>query len=374
MKIHEHTAKDLFEAEGIAVPKRYVANTTSEAEEAALKIAGAVVVKAQILVAGRGKAGAILKANGKEETSKAARQLLGAIFRGATVSSVLVEEQLSISKEFYLGFAIERASKKAIMIASEEGGVDLEETARSRPTAILRILLDPLLGLRTYQARLAGKALNIPTPALASFIGICQRMYKIFVENDCELLESNPLALTKSSQLVALDARMVIDDNASYKHPEHGEGTEELTPRESSAKQMGLSFVELDGDVGIIGNGAGLVMATLDLVAHHGAKAANFLDVGGGAQAEQVKAAVQLIVKLPNVKVILLNIMGGITRCDEVAMGVVQAFTETGSKLPIVSRLVGTREEEGQRILSEAGIEMTKSMELAAKKAVSLLK
>ena len=374
MKIHEHVAKDLFEAKGITVPKRFMAYTAGEAEEAVLKIAGPVVVKAQILVAGRGKAGAILKANGKEETSKAARQLLGAVFKGAKVSSVLVEEQLSVSKEFYLGFAIDRASKKAIMIATKEGGVDLEETTRSRPTTILRISLDPMLGLRTYQARLAGKALNIPTHIQASFVEICQRMYEIFVENDCELLESNPLALTKSSQLVALDTRMVIDDNAVYKHPEHGEGTEELTSHESSAKQMGLSFVELDGDVGIIGNGAGLVMATLDLVAHHGAKAANFLDVGGGAQAEQVREAVKLLVKLPNVKVILLNIMGGITRCDEVANGVVQAFTETGSKLPIVSRLVGTREEEGQRILTEAGIEMTKSMELAARKAVSLLK
>ncbi|MDG6907010.1 MAG: ADP-forming succinate--CoA ligase subunit beta [Nitrososphaerota archaeon] len=370
MKIHEYQARELFKEKGIPVPKGYLCKSVDDVGRATVEIGKPVVVKAQILVAGRGKAGGVKLASTPEEARQVAERMLGTEIKSIKVSSVLVVEAEKPEKELYIGFTLDRARRRVTLIASSEGGVDLEELARTSPDKIFREEIDPLLGLHSYQAREAAGVIGLSGKAGNEFASICQKIYEIFEEKDADLAESNPLAIRKDGSLVALDARLTLDDNAIYRHPEFKQVDEEMTPLEREAQSSGLAFVQLPGDIGIIGNGAGLVMGTLDVVAHYGGKPANFLDMGGGSSAESVYAAVRLCLKQRNLKAVFVNILGGITKCDDVANGLVRALKESNVEIPITVRMVGTNEEEGRRILSENGIAFMDSMETAAETVV----
>ena len=373
MKIQEYEAKRIFKENGINIPTGFLVTTPSEARSASEKIKKPVFLKAQVLVAGRGKAGGILKANDPTQAEITAKVLLNTKIKGIPVSSLLVEEKIDIAQELYLGFTIDRSLRRYVMICSAQGGMDLEELARKNPESIVKKYLDPIVGLRSYHAFVAAKNIKLESRVIQEFILIAQKLYHIFIESDAELLESNPLVVTKDGKIVAADARIVIDDNAIYRHTEFKRSSEELTNLEREALGKGLSFVELEGDIGIVGNGAGLVMATLDMVDHYGGHPANFLDVGGGASADQITEAVKLVLKHPKVKVVLLNILGGITKCDEVANGLVNAIKESKRKAPFVVRLAGTNEEEGRKILSRAGIKYLETMEELGAASVAAL-
>jgi succinyl-CoA synthetase beta subunit len=274
------------------------------------------------------------------------------------------------AKELYIGFTVDRAKRRVVLIASSEGGVDLEELAQTSPGKIFRQEVNPILGLHPYQAREAADAIGLKGKTASDFVSIAQKIFGIFETVDADLAESNPLAVRSDGSLVALDARLTLDDNALYRHPEYKQVDEELTPIERAAQSAGLAFVQLDGDIGIIGNGAGLVMGTLDVVAYFGGKPANFLDMGGGSNAESVYTAVKLCLQQKNLRAVFVNILGGITKCDEVANGLVKALRESEVRIPFTVRMVGTNEEEGRRILSENGIAFLDSMETAAQAVV----
>lgn len=360
----------MFEEKGIPVPKGYLCKTADEARNAASAIGKPVVIKAQILVAGRGKAGGVKIASNETEAFETAKNMIGSQIKGIKVSKVLVVGAEKPEKELYIGFTVDRAKRRTTLIASSEGGVDLEELARNSPDKILREEIDPLLGLHPYQAREAADSIGLKGKTASEFALIAQKIYQIFESADADLAESNPLAIRKDGSLVALDARLTLDDNAVYRHAEYRQVDEELAPLEKEAQELGLAFVQLGGDIGIIGNGAGLVMATLDVVAHYGGKPANFLDMGGGSSAESVYEAVKLCLKQENLKALFVNILGGITRCDDVANGLVRALKESHVRIPITVRMVGTNEEEGRRILSANGIAFLDSMETAAEAVV----
>ena len=370
MKIHEYQARELFEEKGIPVPKGYLCKSADEVRNAVTSIGKPVAVKAQILVAGRGKAGGVKLASNADEAYGIAKSLLGAEIKGIRVTSVLVVEAEKPQKELYIGFTIDRARRRAILIASSEGGVDLEELARTSPDKIYRDEIDPLLGLHPYQARGAADAIGLNGKTASDFASISQKIFQIFETIDADLAESNPLAIRKDGSLVALDARFTLDDNALYRHPEYKQVDEEQTSLEREAQSAGLAFVQLNGDIGIIGNGAGLVMGTLDVVAHFGGRPANFLDMGGGSSAESVYTAVKLCLKQQNLKAVFVNILGGITKCDDVANGLVRALNESHVKIPFTVRMVGTNEEEGRKILAANGIAFLDSMETAAEAVV----
>ena len=370
MKIHEYQARDLFEKEGIPVPLGYLCKSAEDVKRAAESIAKPVVVKAQILVAGRGKAGGVKLASSPDEAYSLAKTMLGSVIKGIRVSSVLVVEAEEPSTELYIGFTVDRAKRRVVLIASSEGGVDLEELAHSSPDKIHRQEVDPILGLHAYQSREAADAIGLKGKTASEFSAISQKIFRIFEALDADLAESNPLAVRKDGSLVALDARLTLDDNALFRHPEYKQVDEELTPIELKAQASGLAFVQLDGDIGIIGNGAGLVMGTLDVVAHFGGKPANFLDMGGGSNAESVYEAVRLCLQQENLRALFVNILGGITKCDDVANGLVRALNESNVKIPITVRMVGTNEEEGRKILTANGIAFLDSMETAAQAVV----
>ncbi len=370
MKIHEYQARELFEKKNIPVPRAYLCKNADEVKKAATNIGKPVVVKAQILVAGRGKAGGVKLAGNSEEAYKIADIMIGSVIKGIQVNSVLVVEAEQASKELYVGFTLDRAKRRVVFIASSEGGIDLEVLAHTSPDKIYREEIYPILGLHAYQAREAADAIGLKGKTANDFSSIAQKIFQIFEAVDADLAESNPLAIRSDGTLVALDSRLTLDDNALYRHPEYKQVDEELTPIEREAQAAGLSFVQLDGDIGIIGNGAGLVMGTLDVVAHFGGKPANFLDMGGGSNAESVYAAVKLCLKQKNLKAVFVNILGGITKCDDVANGLVRALKESQVKIPFTVRMVGTNEEEGRRILSENGIAFLDSMETAAQAVV----
>lgn len=334
------------------------------------KIGKPVVVKSQILVAGRGKAGGIRPAQNPNEAYDVTRALLGAKIKGIQVNSVLVVEAERAVKELYLGFTIDRARRKVTLIASAEGGVDLEELARTKPDKIYKKEVDPILGFHSFEARDAAESIGLSGRTAAEFASICEKVYQIFNAVDADLAESNPLGVRSDGSLIALDARITLDDNALYRHQEYKQVDDELTQIEREASEHGLAFVQLDGDIGIIGNGAGLVMATLDVVAHYGGKPANFLDMGGGSSADSVYRAVKLCLEQQNLRAVFLNILGGITKCDDVARGLVRALNESNVKVPFTVRMVGTNEEEGRRILDAAGISYMDSMETAAEAVV----
>ncbi len=372
MKLHEYQSKFRFAEYGIPIPRGKVATTPQEAFEITKEIGEPVVVKAQVLVGGRGKAGGIRLAMTPEEAEQHASAILGMEIKGLTVKKVLIDPAASIASELYLGVTTDRAARRTVVIASSEGGVDIEEVAASTPEKIVRLHVDPFLGLRDYQARDIANAIGLPRENWKEFVDIAKALYQCYLDNDASLAEINPLIITGEGNLLAIDGKMVIDDNALFRHPDLAEmrDTDEESPAETQARQAGLSYVKLDGEIGCMVNGAGLAMATMDMTKLFGGSPANFLDIGGGAQADKVAAALRIILSDPNVKVVLLNIFGGITRCDEVARGILTALEEVNTNVPMVVRLVGTNEEEGRAILADANLITASTLAEAARKAV----
>ena len=354
MDLYEHMGKDLFRAHGIPTPRGIVATTPEEAADATRELGGRSVVKVQVQVGGRGKGGGVALCDTPEAAADAAGRMLGTSFKGSPVLRVLVEELLPIEQEFYTSILLDRSAGDYLAMMTAEGGVDIEDLARTRPEALRRVRIDPILGLRSYHAReLVGV---LPLEARDGVAEVLRAMYDLLVERDATLVEVNPLVLLEDGRVVALDAKVTIDDNALWRQPdlEALRSAFPIDEVEARAKGQGLQYVKLDGDVGIIGNGAGLVMSTLDVVAQAGGKAANFLDVGGGASADQMATSLEVVLSDPAVKAVLVNIFGGITRCDLVAQGILGALERVEARVPIVVRLDGTNAEEGRRILQRA--------------------
>jgi succinyl-CoA synthetase beta subunit len=374
MDLFEHQGKELFERHGIKLIPRLVAASPAEAREAAGRL-GPVAVKAQVQIGGRGKGGGIVLARTPQEAEKAARKMLEDGFQGMPVPRVLLERLVDIDREFYMAITLDRTEKRYVAMTSSEGGVDIEEVAATHPEAIRRAAVDPLLGLKSFQVRrLVG---GFPEEAREGAAALLSSLYDVLIQNDATLVEVNPLALLKDGRVVPLDAKVTIDDNALGRHPDLADYAKafRLDPTEARAREKGLQYVKLDGEVGIIGNGAGLVMATLDVVQQAGGSAANFLDVGGGAGADLMATSLEVILSDPAVRSVLINIFGGITRCDEVAQGILEALGRVEATVPIVVRLDGTNAEEGRKILADAGHERivpAATMLEAARKAVEL--
>jgi len=376
LKLLECEAKEVFREFGISTPEGGVASSAEEAEKVAARIGGPVAVKAQLPVGGRGKAGGILFAETPAEAAEVAGRLLGSRLKGVEVRKVLVEEKLGIEDEVYIGVVVDRRSRSHVVLASSEGGVDIEEVAATAPEKIVRFAVDPLQGLRPYHARWVAKQVGFSGRRMMELAGLLLKLYRVAVEMDAELTEINPLALTAEG-FVAADARLNVDNNALFRHPDLEERFREselaeLTEREQEARSLGLTYVELDGNIGIIGNGAGLTMATLDTVTLHGGRPGDFLDLGGGAPPDRIEAAVAFVLSDPRIDALFVNILGGITRCDDTARGLIEARRRTGSEKPIVVRMMGTNEEEGRRLLREAGIDTLDTMEEAAERVVAL--
>jgi succinyl-CoA synthetase beta subunit len=375
LRLYEYEAKDIVRRYGVKTPRGEVAKTPNEAKTVAERIGGEVVLKSQILVGRRGLAGGILFASNPEEAFVKASKLLGSMIRGERVGIVLVEEKICIDKEYYLSLTIDRSSRSLVFLVSPLGGVEVEELVKKYPDKLLRIRIDPLIGYKTYMGRMAAKFLGLPRSLWGELNNIMYAMYRVMRDYDADLVEFNPLVKTCSGELVAVDAKITIDDNSLYRHQDLAEKYRDRLPViEVLAKKHGFSYVELDGDIGIICNGAGLTMATMDLVAYYGGKPANFLDIGGGASRERVREAVKILLENERVKVLLINIFGGITRCDEVARGIVEAVDETRSNKPIIIRLLGTNEEEGRRILEERGFSVYSEIDDAVIEAVRISK
>ena len=374
MKLQEHQSKLLFAERGITIPRGAVAAAPEEARRIARDLSGAVAVKAQVLVGGRGKAGGVRLAGTPEEAEESAAAILKMQIGGHPVHKLLVEEAVDLRQELYLGITIDRNLRQAVMMASAEGGVEIEQVARDDPEAIKRVAVDPLLGLGTAQTQ--GLAKGIGLPEELAFDGIARSLYETFLSCDALLAEINPLAVTDTGQLLALDGKIVLDDNALFRHPdlEQLRDASDDTPTEREARQAGLSYVYLGGEIGCMVNGAGLAMATMDVIKFFGGAPANFLDVGGGARAEQVTAALRLVMSAPKIEVVLVNIFGGITRCDEVARGIVAALEGIESRVPLVVQLSGTNEHQGREILNASAYRLIVAGTLteAAQKAVAL--
>ncbi|HRV93857.1 MAG TPA: ADP-forming succinate--CoA ligase subunit beta [Anaerolineae bacterium] len=376
MKLHEYQSKRIFAKYGVPIPEGEVATTPAEAREIAHQIGGSVVVKSQVLVGGRGKAGGVKVAKDADEAEQLAKQILGMDIKGLTVEKVLIDPTADIRDEIYIGVVIDRAQQKPVIIASAEGGVEIEIVAKENPDAIKRVAVDPVFGLMNFQATNLAYDLGLKGHYVGQFTKIIKGLYQAFMDTDASLAEINPLVVTGDEQLLAVDGKIVLDDNALYKHPDLAEmrDIQEESPSEREARLAGLNFIKLDGEIGCMVNGAGLAMATMDIVQHFGGSPANFLDIGGGANAEKVAKALRIILQDPNVKSILFNIFGGITRCDEVAKGILEALKQVPTDVPMVARLVGTNEEEGQKILAEANFPSATSLSDAAQQAVALAK
>ena len=375
MKLLEYQAKEIFRRYDIPTPRSEVAESPKGAREIAERL-GHVAIKAQLPVGGRGKAGGIKFAESPEEAEKIAGELLGSRIKDIEIRKVLVEERLDIKDELYLGVTVDRKNRCYVVLASSEGGVNIEEVAEETPKKIVKQLIDPLLGIRDYHCRSVAKRLGYPGREMNALAGLIRKLYRVAFEMDAELTEINPLALTEEG-FIAADARLNIDNNALFRHPNiagiQREGElSEYSEREQAARALGLTYVELDGDIGVIGNGAGLTMATLDSVTLLGGKPANFLDLGGGASPERIETAVTFVISDPRVKTVFVNILGGITKCDDTARGIIETRRRMGSEKLIVVRMMGTNEEEGKRLLEEAGIETLDTMEEAAERAVAL--
>jgi succinyl-CoA synthetase beta subunit len=377
MDLYEHQGKALFAEHGIPLPLGQVAQSPEQAREAAERFGGKAAVKVQVRIGGRGKGGGIVLAGSPQEAEDAARRMLDEGFKDMPVSRVLVEEQVDIAEEFYAVVLLDRGTKRYLAMVSSEGGMDIEQIAREHPGALRRTRIDPLLGLRSYQPRwLTG---GLPEQARAGTAEVIAKLFEVLIAADATLVEVNPLVLLADGRVVALDAKVTIDDNALYRQKELAElrGSFPVDPTEARARENGLQYVKLDGQVGIIGNGAGLVMSTLDVVEQAGGRAANFLDVGGGAGADVMATSLEVILSDPDVRVVLVNIFGGITRGDLVAKGILEALDRVDAKVPIVVRLDGTNADEGRRILSDAGHERivaAATMQEAAEQAAELAK
>lgn len=375
MKLLEHQAKQVFTEFRIPTPRSSLATSPEEAKDAAKRLGGPVAVKAQLPVGGRGKAGGILFAKTPQEAAEAAGNLLGRRLKGLDISEVLIEDKLTIVDELYVSITLDREQRTYVVLSSSEGGVDIEEVASKTPEKIIRHTIDPLLGLRSYHANWVAKSLGYSGREMQSLASVIIKLYRVAAEMDAELVEINPLVWTGEG-FVAADAKLIIDDNSLFRHPDlaktsKGVGSG-LSERELTATEKGLTYVELEGNIGIIGNGAGLTMATLDTVSLRGGMPANFLDLGGGASPERIETAVSFILVDPRVDAVFVNILGGITRCDDTAHGIIRARERTGIMKPIVVRMMGTNEEIGRQLLKEAGIETLETMEEGAVKVVSL--
>ena len=367
MKLHEYQSKRIFARYGVPIPNGDVASTPEQVRQIASRLDRRVVVKAQVLVGGRGKAGGIRLADDPDEAERIAGQILGMEIKGLTVKKVLVDQAANISTEIYLGIVIDRAQRRPLMMASAEGGVEIEEVARVTPERIVKIAINPFLGLQPYQGRELAFGIGLPKGLVRSFVKIAQGLYDAFVGCDASLAEINPLVVTGDGKLLAVDGKMILDDNSLFRHFELAEmrDPDEETPEEEEARRHGLSYVKLDGEIGCMVNGAGLAMATMDIIKQSGADPANFLDVGGTASAKRVEEAFRIILKDPNVKAILVNIFGGIVRCDRVAQGVVDAYNNIGEiSVPIIVRLQGTNAEEGKELIDNSGLKVHSAIQL----------
>ncbi|HKM76820.1 MAG TPA: ADP-forming succinate--CoA ligase subunit beta [Candidatus Bathyarchaeia archaeon] len=376
MKLFEYEAKEMVREYDLPVPNGYVASTPDEAKLAWSKIGRPCMIKAQVLVAGRGKAGGIKAASSADEAFQVAKSILSMTIKGEKTVKVLVEEQIEDKFERYVSIVVDRASRCYTILCSTEGGVDIEQVADQNPEKIIRDKIDPLISLQDFQSRIVAKRLGYGGKQMTQLASLISKLFKVMLDYDAELIESNPLIETQSGEFVLADLRILLDDNSLYRHPKFLERMKilepDMTPLEVRAHEKDLAYVELAGDIGIIGNGAGLVMATLDMILDYGGKAANFCDVGGGANEERIAAALEIVLANPRVNSLLINIMGGITRCDDVARAILDIQKKMGITKPMVIRLVGTNEEEGQRILAAAGIPSLNSMEEAAEKAVEI--
>jgi succinyl-CoA synthetase beta subunit len=374
MRLHEYQSKSIFSHYGIPIPKGRIANTAGEAKQIAEELGGRVVIKAQVLIGGRGKAGGIRLAKSVEEAEELATHILSMDLKGLPVRRVLVDEIVSFNREIYLGITNDRMERKPVIIASSAGGVDIEEVAMENPEKIIKIYLDAPFGLHDFQTRNLAIGIDLPRELWKSFTQIAKGLWKAFKENDAAIAEINPLVITNQGMLMALDGKMVVDDNALFRHPELAEirDLDAEEPTEVEARKYGLSFIKLEGNIGCMVNGAGLAMATLDLIKENGGSPSNFLDIGGGASSEKVTTGIRIICTDPAVKVILINIFGGITRCDEVARGILSAINGLQKDIPLVIRLAGTNAEKGLELLSESRVQTASSLVEAAQKAVEL--
>ena len=375
MKIHEYQAKEFFVAAGMPVPPGRVVTTAEDAFKAAGEIGKPVVVKAQVLVGGRGKAGGVKLAKDAAEARDKAAEILGMDIKGETVEKVLIAEAVDIASEIYVAIILDRSTQKPLIMSSSEGGVEIEIVAKENPEAIHRVSVDPSTGLMGFQARDIAMKLNGDFKVARQIASIIEKLYTVFVHTDASLVEINPLIVTPEGEVKAIDAKMNIDDSALYRHKDIEE-MRDLSAEDAGelkARDAGLSFVRLSGNVGCIVNGAGLAMATMDLVKHYGGQPANFLDIGGSSNPEKVVNALGIILEDKSVKSILFNIFGGITRCDDVARGLLKAFEQMKLEIPVVIRLTGTNEEEGKKILSElTSLHTADTMDDAVKKAIEL--
>ncbi len=373
MKLHEYQSKQIFSRYGIPIPKGRIAVTAQEAEHIAEELGGRVVIKSQVLVGGRGKAGGIRLAKNPDEAEELAAQILAMEIKGLPVRKILVDEAAQIEKEIYLGITNDRTARKPVMMSSSAGGVEIEEIARKEPQKIIKTHIDPLLGLGDYQARDIAAGIDLPREHWKSFGMIAHGLWKAYLDCDATLAEINPLVITSDNRLLALDGKMVLDDNALFRHPDLAEmrDLDAEAPSEIEARKYGLSFIKLDGNIGCMVNGAGLAMTSMDIIKLFGGEPANFLDIGGGASADKVTAALRIILADPNVRAVLFNVFGGITRGDEVARGILVALDEVKTKVPMVIRLVGTNAEEGRQILADANMITAETLADAARKAVA---
>jgi succinyl-CoA synthetase beta subunit len=371
MNLHEYQGKELFARFGLPVLPGQVAATPEEARDIAASIGGTVVIKAQVLVGGRGKAGGVKLAHTPDEAYDRARDILALTIKGLPVRRVLVAQAADITRELYLSIVMDRARKLPLIMLSAEGGVDIEEVARTAPEKIVKRHI-PLTGIRSYEARALFQPILLDGSLVAQAADILLKLYRVFTEGDCSLAEINPLAITPQGRVMVLDAKVILDDNADFRHRdwETWRDAGDETPGARLAREKGLSYVKLDGDIGCVVNGAGLAMATMDLVKHYGGEPANFLDIGGSSNPEKVTAALKIITGDSHVRAILFNIFGGITRCDDVANGIVASLKASPLPVPLVIRLTGTNEELARRILSDNGLGATTSMDDAVRMVI----
>jgi succinyl-CoA synthetase beta subunit len=372
MKLHEYQSKRLFAQYGVPISQGDVAGSPEEARQVASRLGGRVVVKAQVLVGGRGKAGGIRLANTADEAERLAEQILGMEIKGLPVEKVLIDQVADIRQEIYLGIVLDRGVRRPVMMASSEGGVEIEQVAKATPEKIARTTINPFLGLQDYQARNLALSIGLDREHIRDFSMIARGLCDAYASCDALLAEINPLVVTGDGQLLAVDGKMVLDDNALYRHPNLAEMRDlsEEDPVEREARKYGISYVKLEGEIGCMVNGAGLAMTTMDIIKLAGGSPANFLDIGGGAKADKVAAALRIILSDPNVKAVLINIFGGITRCDEVARGILEALEEVPTNVSMVARLVGTNEQEGRALLAKARMQTASTLFEAADLAI----